>query len=47
MDIKGVPAILLELKVSNWKISTLAGPEKLGNLTALNLGNNGLQSLAT
>src|SRR6516225_5240271 len=25
MDIKGVPASLLELEVSNWKISTLAG----------------------
>jgi hypothetical protein len=36
MDIKGVPASLLELEVSNWKISTLAGLEKLGNLTTLN-----------
>ena len=42
MDIKGVPASLLELEVSNWKISTLAGLEKLGNLTTFNLSNNGL-----
>ena len=40
-------ASLLELEVSNRKISTLAGLEKLGNLTTLNLSNNGLQSLAT